>query len=278
MKKSIIICVLSCLFLASCGQKPEEQVRDFTESFIGFVNSNQKDSVKKYYPGFDFRDSLVQITSNTITVNSGNMEGIYTVELGPETFIDVKLEKGRGITVEESKGLIAFPKDKLDLAKKTGMWDESLADSELSQRMKDEGFFKFISNKLNFNPDRILTVNSKLKVTKVVEEWHYDDIYGYYTITNNTEQTIYPSDYKMNFADNHEGGGEEGIKRYSEPGKEISPGQTIKIEVNNYSGQGGEHEDHHLVGVTILLTPEEIMERFAKFSGNEYQEYLDSKK
>lgn len=261
----------------SCGQNPEGQVKDFAVRFGDFVNTNQKDSVQKYYPGFEKTDSLANLPLGNLIVEREDEAGIYRVEYSPEITLTVKNGKGE-IQVLESKGLFAYPEKNIELAKKTGMWDENLNDTEMAARMNDENFFSYISKKTNFNPDKILTVNSKLKVTKIVEEWHYLDIYGYYTITNNTDQTIYPSDYKMNFADNHEGGGDQGLKRYSEPGKEISPGETIKIEVKNYSGQGGEHEDHHLVGVTILLTPEEIQEKFASFNGNEYKEYIDSKK
>lgn len=277
MKKLSFLSLLFVMLLISCGPKPEEKVKDFALKFGDFVNTNQKDSIQKYYPEFNLTDSLTTLALGNITVTAADSDGNYIIEYSPATSITVKDDKG-DIKVMESSGLFKYPEEKIEVAKKTGMWEENLSDVKMSERMNDEEFFNFISKKMNFYPDKILTVNSKLKVTKIDEQMHSDEIYGYYTITNNTDQTIHASDYKMNFADSHEGGGEQGIKRYSEQGKEISPGETIKIEVKNYSGQGGEHEDHHLVGVTMLLSPEEIQKRFASFSGNEYHEYLDSKK
>lgn len=182
------------------------------------------------------------------------------------------------ITVISSKGIIAFPASKIEIAQKTGMWDKSLSDAELAKRMKDEEFFNFISEKTNFNPDKILSVNTNFKETSEERlDMSHIAFHGYCTITNNTDKTILPSDYKINFKDYDISIDGQRAKRYSEPGKEIEPKSTIKIEGSILYSSHRSEEDHHLEGVTILLSPEEIQKKFVSFSGNEYQEYLNSK-
>ena len=280
MKKIFSFCFVIILLvtMASCGPKPEEQVKDFAVKFGDFVNTSQKDSIQKYYPDFELTDSLATVPVGNITVTPQETEGVYLIEYSPESTMIVSMSQNGKIIVDKSKGILAFLPDKIDLAKKTGMWDDSLSDSELAERMNDEEFLNFISKKINFNPNKILTVGKNFNHTYREEDMPVD--YGYYTITNNTNDTIYASDYKMNFKDEYSYCEEENneIKKYNEPGKEIAPNSTIKIESSRIIYQCRSEEDHHLVGVTILLTPEEIQKRFASFSGNEYQEYLDSKK
>ena len=278
IKKSILINVLSGLFVVSCGPKPEEQVKEFAVKFGDSVNTSQKDSIQKYYPDFQLTDSLNNVPLGDITVEPGENPEDFLVKYSPETYMIIKNDKGQ-IQVLESKGLLAFPADKVDIAKKTGMWDDSILDVELAIRMDDEDFFDFISKKTNFNPDKILIVGKKFIETGEEDNGRRWDRHGYYTITNNTSQTIKSTDYNMNFRDDTYAGDElDESKKYSEPGKEIAPNGTIRIESNKFMVATWNGDEHHLVGVTILLTPEEIQERFVSFSGNEYQEYLDSKK
>lgn len=278
MKKLFTFVFLLAVLVTSCGPKPEEQVKKFAVKFGDFINTNQKDSIQKYYPAFELKDFLASIALSNITVTPADSEGKYLVYYSPNTSITVKNDRGQ-VEVLESRGLFEYPENKIDIAKKTGLWDDSLSDVELSQRMNDEEFFDYINKKFDFNPAKILTVNTKFKITSTDNLGTASAYYGYCTITNNTDKTIYPSDYKINLKD-YEGSAWDGDneKRYSEEGIEINPNSTIKIEGSTLQAPMRNEESHILTGVTILLTPEEIQERFNSFTGNEYQEYLHSKK
>ena len=215
------------------------------------------------------------ITSDSIIV-AEIAPGQFDVTLSEGITLKVNLSEDGNLTVTESKGLFAFPADKVDIAKKTGMWDDTLNDAELSKRMDQQEFFDYIAKKANKAANNILSVGKKMIVTG----YEYDVVeIGYYTITNNTDQTIYPKDYKMEFLDEIASCEEEKrTVKHSSPGKKIDPKSTIKVPSSRTDRFCNYEETDHLVGVTILLTPEEIQERFAKFTGNEYQEYLNSKK
>ena len=275
MKKFLFLSGLFIFLAISCGSNQEKKVSEFAVKFGDFVNLNEKDSISKYYPGFQPAESLENVSLSNITVTPGEAEGIYNVVYSPKAMMTVSVDKNGEILVKETKGLLVFPSEQIDFAKKTGMWNDNLSDQELMQRLNDKGFYNYISNKAYFDPDKILTVGKEM--VRTGEEYDGEVVTGYYTITNNTNQTINASDYKMNFRDENSYCDEEDnhIDKYSEKGIEIAPFSTIKVESSFRSHQCVFEESHHLVGITFLPSPEEIQDRFVKFTGNEYQEYLD---
>ena len=130
MKKIFSFCfvIILLITMASCGPKPEEQVKDFAVKFGDFVNTNQKDSIQKYYPDFELTDSLATVPVGNITVNPGNTEGVYLAEFSSETFITVKLKKDGKISILESKGVFSFPEQHVELAQKENKWENNLSD------------------------------------------------------------------------------------------------------------------------------------------------------
>ena len=140
MKKIFSFCFVIILLvtMASCGPKPEEQVKEFAVRFADFVNTNQKDSVQEYYPEFILSDSLVNVGVSGISVNQIANEGTYTIEYSPETSLIVKIDKEGNIIVEKSKGLIAFSPDQKELLRKSDRWEDDLTDIEISKLLAEE--------------------------------------------------------------------------------------------------------------------------------------------
>lgn len=100
---------------------------------------------------------------------------------------------------------------------------------------------------------------------------------GFRYVVNKTDQPIEGSDYQVikkysyllfNGTGYDENSGTEVLH-----GKDIPPHGSVKFEFAN-TGHGGEE----INSVQLKLTPEQIQERFAPFTGNEYEEYLNSKK
>ena len=119
----------------------EEEVRNYGKYFVEKLSANQLDSLKYTYPDLAVAESLVPVSSDTIVVietNPGQYDG--TLAKGITLKIN-RLEYGN-ITVTESKGLFAFPADKVDIAKKTGMITEATNELQKSQLLKNEKFFQ----------------------------------------------------------------------------------------------------------------------------------------
>ena len=169
--------------MASCGPKPEEQVKDFAVKFGDFVNTSQKDSILKYYPDFELTDSLATVPVGNITVNPGNIEGVYLAEFSSETFITVKFEKDGKISILESKGVLAFPSNLIEILEKDSKWNDSLNDfqrkslveehiqkekeKELSTRLSILDFCSWDSS------DRVMVMKSDEKVISRLEKLGY---------------------------------------------------------------------------------------------------------
>lgn len=152
------------------------------------------------------------------------------------------------------------------------MWDDKLSDAQLNERLKDENFFTYINNrgkKLNSN---LITIDKKLHITKEAT-CNMDDWKGYYNFTNNTDYPIKGSDYTVLISYMFMGGGRTMNGSFTKPGKDIPPHSTIKYPVGSSA-----RERWKVTGVKMKIPQDELVKRFAPFTGKEYQEYLNSKK
>ena len=263
------------MLLASCkgGNKttPEEEVRNYGKYFVEKASASQIDSLAATYADIVKADSLVNIDTDTILVVETN-PGQFDVTLAKGITLKVTRSDDGNITVTESRGVFAFPGEQLDIAKKTGMWEDNLTDSELSERLKDEDFFKYLNSLQSSMSDNIITLDRKLHITKDAE-FSLDDWKGYYNITNNSDYPIKGSDYSVQTKWEWMAQGEYESGRETKAGKDIAPHSTIKFPV---SGSGRSSEE--VTGIKIKIPQDELVKRFAPFTGNEYQQYLDSKK
>ena len=272
---TIMILLAGVGLIASCGKKatPEEEVRNYGKYFVEKLNANQLDSLKASYPDISKADSLNTVKSDTIMVVE-SAPGQYDMTLAEGITLKVSRSDDGSISVSESKGLFAFPADKVDIAKKTGMWDDNLSDVQLNERMKDEEFFKYIQDQITKKTSNIIKIGKFIETP--ADEWEpSNDGIGYQTLTNQTEILIEGSDYELVIKDFFSGAGmpapEEGFS-YSK-GKDIKPRGTIRVDARD-----GMHFAHIVKAIKWKLTPEQLQEKFAPFTGIEYQEYLDSKK
>ena len=273
--KKVLFAFLPIIRLCACGGNnaingedqevnPEEEVRNYGKYFIEKLNANQLDSLTVSYPDIEKADSVMPIKSDTIIV-SETAPGQYDMTLAEGVVLKVNRADDGNIAVTESKGLFTFPADKIDIAKKTGMWDESLSDALLAERMGDNDFFNWVAKSKNINSKDILSLGKGVEST-------YERP-GYATVVNKTDQPIKGSDYKVIYSVLEFEGMYPIESTKTKPGKDIPPHGSVKYDVMTFN-MGGEE----VKGVKLTLSQEQIKERFASYTGKEYQEYLDSNK
>ena len=273
MKKSLLFGIAAlALTVGACGgnekkASPEEEVRDYGRYFVEKLAANQVDSIKATYPDIVKGDSLLPVKSDTIIVVE-SAPGKFDVTLAEGIILKVNRSEEGDITVAESKGLFVFPDDKVELAKKTGMWDDNLTDAQLAERMNDNDFFEWVKAKIKKTTSNILSVKG--------------DVFsgdGQY-IVNNTNVHISGSDYvilkeeTMRYETDEMYVWDWKTRKYSKPGRDIPPHGKIKEE--SWVAPVGTQDV--VKGVKMKLSQEQMLEKFASFTGQEYQEYLDSKK
>ena len=279
MKQSIIFAVLAYgWILVSCGtegrQKEEgdrDPVREFAKDFALKASRNDIKALKDVYPDLEYADSIrVAYEPDNIFIKQGDTSGIFEIELSPDVYITTTAYGDGTFVVTRSRGLFAFPKGSRDIAQLTGMDDGRISDKELASRLKDREFFRFLDANLESEAAKIITVGPYVRI---------DDNTGYYELTNHSDQLIGAEDYdiimkySINFVnwETEDYDIREEMERHH--GKTIPPESSIQFEVYN-----DDNEYEEVVGVEMNFTSEQLNRRFAGYTGNEYREYLDSKR
>ena len=191
--------------------------------------------------------------------------------LSPGVNILVKEEGTGDFVVMESHGLFAYPDDKVELAKNTGLWDAKLTDAQLAERMHDNGFKDYIQNLIKKKKSNMLTAGEF-----VYDNYSYEKIGQ--KVVNNTDQEINASDYTLTIKETYYNWAEEDFKtdKKTEKGKFIPPYGSVTFDcIYSYYDDYGSGPE--LSRINIKIPDEEILRRFLKFTGNEYRDYLDSK-
>lgn len=254
---------------SSCGKKSSDnEVRDFAKFFVEKISLNQVDSLKRFYPDIVKAETFADLQSDTILVTETS-PGTFEVRLTPSVLLIANRSENGQINIMGSQGLFAYPESKMEMAKKTGMWNENISDSEFADRMQDKGFEKYLSDRASSLTSNILSIGKLRDVGT--------DSYMMQSITNNTDQPISASDYNIVVRTNREG---RGATYSTKSGKDIPPRGSASFQMifgMNENGWDVWEESDEITSVKFKIPEDQLMERFASFTGNEYQDYLNSK-
>lgn len=280
--KILLATCISIPLLTSCGG--DKQVKEFALQFGNLAQGNKLDSLKLMYPGIEAADSVaLKFNPDDIKITEGEKDGVYTINYGNDVSIEVVTE-GDGDTaklqVADSKGLFAWPKDRMEFAKKTGMYKAGLADANLASRMNDTAFIK----QLSFDFANELKSNVTVSSWRVLNGNIFGAPLGRYviarfgcTVKNNTTYEIPGSYYKVNYriVSRHMGMAywEDTFSTSSGvfKGKNLKPNgsASYSLEATNISGNPG---------LMWNVSDEELFNKFFTPKGNEYDDYLKNKK
>lgn len=251
---------------------PQEEIMAFVNEFVNKLNAGERDSIA--YP-----DILSAREFNSVNNDSTSISelgpGQYEVSLPDGIILKVNRSENGNITITDSYGLFDFPKDKVKIAKKTGMWEEGLSDSQMAMRINDEAFFQSLKNQKEVNTNNLISI-SDIKFPPGEDYSGTATYEGYQYLTNNTDHEIKGSDYNIIYE--YEFMGEYGWPD-SDKGTKTKAGKTIppRGKVKIYAS-GGYHGGEMAKKIKWKLSKEQLAEKFSSYTGNEYQEYLDSKK
>ena len=246
-----------------------DEVRNFGKNFAEQASAGQLDALTASYPELSDVKTVVPLNSENIIVTQTE-SGLYQITLAEGVTMNVKRSEDGTIKVVDSHGLFVFPEDKVEIAKKTGMWDANLSDAQLNERMKDKDFFTWVKN------NRDVKTNNIISVGKTINDGGTGDLSDpnlYHAIlTNNSNVPIKGSEYKLKWEYWNPYQDHNPTYNY-EKGKDIPANGSVRIDWSD----GGESENN-LKGVKWNLSSEQLKEKFGKpYTGNEYQEYLNKK-
>lgn len=246
--------------LNSCSSKlsEEDEVRTFAGNFIDHARVHNYDSLVVMYENIVMADSIVPVKNENLKITKV-ADGQYQVILGDGIIMNVARNENGNLIVKESKGLFAFHPIHLDIAKKTGLWNDTLSDIALAERMDDQAFFSYVALRAKPNYSDLVEVE-KSKGNKSA-----------YTLTNKSGVHIRGNEYEIvkRYGNPDR---EEEISNETFPGEDIPPHESIVVPSTKPKNVSME-----VVNVRFILSDDDFNKKFATYSGNEYQEYLDSK-
>lgn len=281
---SIIVLCMAVVGCKSEEQKKEEQaqaVKEWAEDFARFASANMTDSLIAAYPGMTASDSVrLDYQPDAISVTPEAADSTFLVHLASGVTLNVNLNPDGKISVTDSHGLFHFNQQKMEIAQKTGMYDESLSDLALAKRFNDESFFQYVTNLSNKSIKPIVSLGQSIPDPPSGGSMAT----GNDVIVNNTDVTLNGSEYSIvykiwGYYEEHGkkpvNGEEFGEWTEVRKGKPIPPKGSIKIPYMKHT-----HFGETVNGVKVNISPEEIKKRFFPYTytGTEYQDYLNSKK
>lgn len=274
MKKTIFLVpmILALLLFSACNKNAE--VKQFAADFAEKVSKNQVDSVRALYPDAAKCDSFsLAFNADSIQVAETETAGLYKVTMGNADFTVQKTEDGK-MTVKESHGLFAYPADRLDLAKKTGQWQENLNDAEQALRMADSQFVTWIEDKIA--AQAVAELKSKVKIVKSDASGMFPTAHGMVVVANESSREISGDEYVVT-AKCYDVTGFTWSRYYAGSktltGKPIPAGGQVTY---TFTYSLGAYACPPVCSISIRPKLDNIMADY-NFTGEEYEEYQNSK-
>lgn len=269
--KKIILFASAALLLVACSKNSNDEVREFAVDFAKKVSKNQLDSVRIMYPDAANCDSLaLSFMEDNIKATETETKGTFTVDFGSGANATIVRSEDGKMVITSSHGLFAYPADFMDFAQKTGQYDPKLTDVENGARMADKGFKPYLIKKHIHNAAKKLKVVGKPQVISQKGEFAMEiEIVCGVTVQSTSDQFISGDDYKVHFSGTWRG---EPIK-WTEDGKDVPPNSSVTVTTTI-----GAYNDISRAYVNTTLSEEAHFNKYFQPTGNEYEEYLSSKK
>ncbi len=275
MKKLLLIVsvlVAVAVVATGCKSKAQEE-KENTEAMLkqfatmvarNAINGNT-DSVHTLYPLSAECDSFgcAGFVPDSVVVTPVD-SSTYILNLTPNIQLTVAMV-GPAVSVVDSRGLFLFSESDIEKGRMTGQYVDNLTDIELLKRMKDKGFEEYMASKAK-------KASSPLKLAGVSvghePEWGGDQGWYNATVVNNTDQDVAASDYCIDYK-RSDSNVSPASYRDSEKGVAIPPHGSVTIRIPDGMHcwyEGGAH---------VVVLNKDL--GAYKYTGREYDEYLESK-
>ncbi|MBR6181728.1 MAG: hypothetical protein IKQ77_11025 [Prevotella sp.] len=273
MKKVFIILAAS-VALASCDDQMKE-ARQFAEEFSTAVTSGDSTTLNRIYPDASKADSLaLNYVADSLQLEPNATGDTLQIRFSPDVSVTAVKDGEGKYSVIGSHGLFAYPPERLEYAKSTGQFVDSLDDISNAERMADKGFDDFLAQKLKSQLNGALKIVSKKEGDSAEGEGGMMAPMSLTVTVENTSEMTIPgnayrviittTDWDANYLD-------DVTTTHPLAGKDINPGERQSFKYK-----------HPYVGarfssrVQMLNTGGNMVSGYTP-KGNEYSEYLSSK-
>lgn len=276
MKQTLILSFFVAVAVAfsSCAGD-ESKVKSLVADLATAINTGDKSSVTALYPDAAKAIELtLQYSEDNVTVTPLEVEGSFRVAIGDKVELTVvKNAESGNFTVENSRGLFKWPKERMEMAVATGWYDDKLTDKKNAERLSDEGFVDYLGGSLLAEIQRKVYAKTTYDLRPAVHGTSYEvevrndndfDLPGDAYIATATlwgfdfdRLESVPTRTKKEFSGNNVPA--HGTARYNIPG-------TVDFEYESWEAD-----------IRVTMTKEQAIAKFLSPKGTEYAEYLKVK-
>lgn len=273
----LFLLLLCCFAFTSCDSnksKIEEKVKQFTEA----LKTKDVATIYDMYPNSKLANHMTLTTNvapGDLEVVKDEATGNYTANFknARDQKLIFKVTGKDTYQIIDSYGFFDIEPLYSDLAVKTGVPMKKLSDQKLKELFKDDSpFLSFIKNKygglteLNLSYfDGVYTGNYNLNMVQIEQN-----------IKNEGDFPVKGSDYDVIFSFSDEGGNCASSTKTMD-GVDLAPGETFtfNFQLTGYTTAAYNHQLQWTVSFNQKGggTMKDIMKK-AKFTGNEYNEFL----
>jgi len=276
MKKAITLVpmILALLLFSACNKNAE--VKQFMTDFSDAVDKNDRATIEKMYPDAAKIDSFaLDFNPDSIVVTETETPNVFRVSFSSNKNMLVQRADDGKLTVKESHGLYAISPKEMDFALKTGWVKQDMPDVQLATQMADTAFVSFLAKK----------AKETLKSNLVVKGWDCTWTWGlealFVVIENKGDVDVSANDYAVkSMVDVRDNWGGIPPQRGHVSVADVKAHETKKMRINMAEYPDPESKSQINVRSTIstIISDEDAINKYLIPTGNEYKEYLESKK
>jgi hypothetical protein len=259
------------MVFAGCTSGNKE-VEEFALSFANKAAANQLDSVRAIYPDAEKADSLsLSFVADSITVAEGDAANTFLVNYGKAS-ITVKRDDNGKFSVVSSKGIFAYPEQRMTFAKKTGTVKDEMDDIEIASNISQlDSVSVWIYDEYKKSLDGAITAGKPVVTQNI--QFMMDTGEGYILLTNNTDRDIAGKDYQIRWKFSYMGMAGESTSYDTRSGKDVAAHQSVKVPFY-FTG----HDYMEIVAINVKgMSMDEYLSTYEP-TGDEYANYKKSLK
>lgn len=275
MKKTyyLVPMLLALLMLCSCDKYAD--VKQFVADLSAAIEKNDKDAIKELYPDAGNADSLaLDYDAEKLQIEPNSTGDTLLIQFSSDESITIVKDSKEKYRAVASHGLFVYSPERLSFAKKTGQFVDSLDDISNAERMADEGFQEFLTQKIKSQLNGALKIVSKKDGDfEMGEGGIMQPMSLTVTVENTSEMAIPGSAYRViiSASDWDVELMRDIISSHPLAGKDINPGERQSFKYKHpYVGAGLSSK------VQMLNTGGDLASGYTP-KGGEYEEYLATK-
>lgn len=276
-----LLAMATIVTLVSCDSKKSE-VKSLAKQFVTALNEKDRPTVYEMYPAakqlMDFLPENLETSGMKVEVDDST--GVYTVTLNSEreqriAFIADSLGKFK---IKDSYGVLVFDSIGREFAVRAGIPVKQMSDREYADIMNEDSMFMS-----NLNMKFFDEIHGNL--VKQTAYWHYGRESGnwfmrvFQTIKNKGDVTVKGEDYNIEFKLTDTKDWVSTTKDV--PGVDLAPGETHEFMTDAPAFYNAADNKRLMIDIIIRfknMSMPAMLLKYAKLTGEEYQEYLQTLK